>query len=178
MIPSDGTLSNESIAKIDELVNRVQALADPTARALAVDLVQAVMNLHAAAFDQVLKIVGSSAPETVQTLAADDIVSRVLVLHGLHPDNFDVRIARAIDKLQRYFDSRGGGIEVLEAGPDLVRIRFTGNRPGSGSAARNVIENVIYEAAPEVGELVLEGVEEQHEAAGFVPLESLLAGHV
>ena len=62
----------------------------------------------------------------------------------------------------------------VEAEPELIRVRFTGNRPGAGPAARKVIEDVIYEAVPEVGELIVEGAAEEHES-GFVPLASLLA---
>lgn len=157
-------------AKIDELIQQVTALRDPAARDLAIELVQAVMGLHASALERILEL----APEAVPTIAADELVSRVLVLHGLHPDDFATRFARAIDHLERFFDSRGGRIEVLDPGPDVVRLRFTGNRPGAGAAARQAIEDAIYEAVPEAGELIVEGAGEEREP-GFVPLASLLA---
>ena len=43
-------------------------------------------------------------------------------------------------------------------------------------AARKAIEDAIYETVPEIGELIVEGAEEEHEP-GFVPLASLLATH-
>lgn len=162
------------ISQIDELMPKLNALPDPAARAVAVELVQTVMNLHAAALERVLEIVAASAPGVIQALGADDLVSRMLVLHGMHPDDFQTRLGRAIDELQCFFDSRGAGIEVLEAGPERVRVRFNGSRPGSGQAARKTIEDVIYETVPEVGELIVEGAAEEH-GAGFVPLASLLA---
>jgi hypothetical protein len=168
MTPANGSLSKESIAKIDELVREVQALADPRARDLAVELVQVVMNLHTTALERMLEVAAASAPEMAGAMAADDAVSRVLLLHGLHPDDFDTRLARAIDHLQRFFDSRGAGLEVLDARPELVQVRFT------GKAARRTIEDVIYEMAPEIGEVIVEITGEEHEA-GFVPLASLLA---
>jgi len=174
MTPANGSPSKESIARIDELVQAVQALPDPRARELAVELVQAVMGLHAAALHRMVEIVSASAPGAAEAIAVDHLASRVPVLHGLHPDGLDTRLARAIDQLQRYFDSRGAGIEVLEAGPEVVRLRFTGSRPGAGASARRTIEDAIYELAPEIGELIIEGTEEEHEA-GFVPLASLLA---
>ncbi len=168
------TAADDGISQIDELILKVNALPDPAARAAAVELVQAVMRLHATALQQVLDLVSVSAPEVVGALAADETVSRVLVLHGIHPDNFDQRFARALDRLQHYFDSRGARIEVLQAGPELIRVRFEGHRPGSGAAARKVIEDAVYEAVPEAGELIVDGTEVEHEP-GFVPLESLLA---
>jgi hypothetical protein len=161
------------VAEIDELVRKVQQLPDP-ARTISVDLVQAVMNLHAAALERMLEVVAATAPATIEALAADELVSRVLVLHGLHPDDFTARLERALDRLQRHFDSRGARVEVLEAAPEVIRVRFTGNRPGAGAAARKLIEDVIYEATPEVGSLIVEGVEEE-QPEGFVPLASLLA---
>jgi hypothetical protein len=156
-------------ARIDELVQQIEAVPDPAARALATDLVQAVMRLHAEALERILAL----APESIAAIAGDDLVSRVLVLHGLHPDDFDTRLARAMDKLQRFFDSRGAGIELLEASPELLRVRFTGKRPGSGPAARQTIEDAIYEAVPEAGGVFVEVAGEGE--SGFVPLASLLA---
>ena len=156
--------------KIDELVQRVLALGDPAARDVAIELVQAVMELHASALERILEL----TPDAVPRIAADELASRVLVLHGLHPDDFATRFARAVDHLERFFDSRGGRMEVLDPGPDVVRLRFSGNRPDAGPAARQAIENAIYEAVPEVGELIVEGAGEEREP-GFVPLASLLA---
>jgi hypothetical protein len=168
------TTAGGSISQIDELLLKLDALPDRAARTLAMDLLQAVMKLHADALQRALDILTASAPELATELGADEFVSRVLVLHGIHPDDFETRFARAIDKLERFFDSRGAGIQVLEAAPELIRLRFNGSRPGSGPAARKAIEDAIYEAVPEVGELMVEGIEVKQEP-GFVPLASLLA---
>lgn len=173
MTPAGGNLAKESIAKIEELVQQVQSLPDPAARGIAVQLVQAVMSLHASALERMLEIVEAAGAAALPVLAADHLVSKVLVLHGLHPDEFETRFAGAIDRLQRHFDSRGARLEVLEGGPEIIRLRFTASRPGAGRAARQTIEDALYEAVPELGELILEGAGEEHEA-GFVPLAALL----
>ena len=139
---------------IDELIQQVSTLPDPHARAVAMELVQSVMELHASALRRVLEL----APDVAPRLAADVEVSRVLVLHGLHPDDFETRFARAIAKL-------GPGIEVLERSPEVVHVRA--HRP------KAVIEDVLYEAVPEIGELIVESTEQEREP-GFVPLSSLL----
>ncbi len=171
MSNSDSTIIN----RIDDLVQQLERLPDASARTLATELVNAVMALHAASLERILAIIAASAPDTLRALAADDQVSPVLVLHGLHPDTFEMRLLRAVEKLQVFFDSRGAGIELLDAEPHLVRVRFTGRRAGAGAAARQLIESAIYEAVPEVEALVIEGATEEHEAGQFVPLASLLA---
>jgi len=175
MTPADGGSPKESIARIEELVRRIESLPDPSARRAAVDLVQAVMGLHEAALARMLEVVAAAGngAATMEAMAADDLISSVLCLHGVHPDDVETRLRRAIDKLHRYFDSRGAGIVLLEFNPELVRVRYTGTRAGSGAAAKQVIEETIYEAAPEIVNLVIEGTEERD--PGFVPLANLMA---
>ena len=174
MTIAEGSPTKESIARIDELVARLQALPESSARLLAVDLIQAVMNLHAEAIDRMLEMVSASTPGALSDLGADPLVSAVLALHGMHPEDFATRFARAAERLREYFDSRGAGVEVLEASPECVRIRFHGKRPGSSPAARQVIEDAVYEATPEVADLIIDGLEAETEG-GFVPLASLMA---
>jgi len=152
---------------IDDLIRQLQELPDPAARAVAIDLVQAVMSLHKSALERILE----RAPEAAPRIAADDLVSSVLAMHGLHPDGFGTRLGRVIQKLQKMFDSRGIGIQVVEAGPDLVRVQLTGGGRGAGPA-REIIEDAIYDAVPEVGALFVESADQ--EPQGFVPLKSLL----
>lgn len=167
-------MPTESVSRIEELIRQAEALLDPAARRTAIELVQAVLQLHAEALDRILEVASSSGSrDVIETLAADDLVSSVLALHGLHPDSFDARIRRAMDKLRRHFDSRGSAIELLAAEPARVHVHFTGSRPGAGAAARRVIEDVLYEAAPEIESLVVDGADEPHEE-GFVPLSALL----
>ncbi len=158
---------------IEKLIERVEALPDAGSRGAALDLVKAVMGLHSEALARMLEIIAGSAPEAGRALAADETVARVLALHGLHPDDFDARLGRAMNKLQIWFDSRGARIELVEAAPELVRLRITTARRGSGGDARRAVEDAIYEAVPEIAELVIDGAEEA-ENAGFVPLESLV----
>src|SRR5215469_13461556 len=158
------TANQDLAAKIDELVRKTEALADPKARTIATELLQAVMAFHAGALEQLMEIVCAKCGQAaIEALAVDDTVSSMLVLHGLHPEDVETRIGRAIEKLRMYFDSRGGKIALLDASPEGVRVRFTGHRPGSRSAAKQVIENAIYQAAPDLQDLIIEGVEEPHD---------------
>jgi len=176
-MPVDEKQASEAIARIDDLVHKAESLQDPSARAVAVDLAQAVLSLHATALHRMLEVVssgGAAGAEAIAAMASDDLVSSVFVLHGLHPDDVETRVRRAFEKLRHHFDSRGAGIALLDLDSKTVHLRFTGSRPGAGPAARQVIEDAICEAAPEILNIVIEGVEEVR-PSGFVPLTDLMS---
>lgn len=174
-MPLNSDPSKESIGRIEQLVRKAESLPDPSARSLAADLVQAVMEYHATALERILQVVAAHDQEgsTIDELTSDELVSSVLVLHGLHPSDLNTRIHSAVEKLRQFFDPRGT-IELLEVSAELVRVRFTGKRPGSGEAAKQVIEDALFEAAPEIQQLVVEGTEGQSDS-NFVSLKDLVA---
>lgn len=165
----------QTIARIGELVRQTESIADPAARGAAIDLLQAVMELHAAALDRMLEVIsGASNTNVISAIAADSLVSSVLVLHGLHPLDTETRVRAAFEKLRTFFDVRGAGLSLVSADNATVHVRFQGSRPGSAQAARQVIEDAFYEAAPEIAQLIIDGVDERPEP-GFVPLTQLAA---
>jgi Fe-S cluster biogenesis protein NfuA len=173
----------ERIGRIDELVRKLEAGADPALRAIAKDLMQSVMDLHAATLDRLLEIVakaGDGGVGLVDELGADDLVGSVLVLYGLHPADFETRVRRGIEKVVPLLRSRGATVDVLEIDGDRVTMRLhTNGHGGCGSTAdglKSAIQDAIYGAAPDVATLVVEPVERQSSGSGFVPLESLAGG--
>lgn len=162
----------ESVARIDELVRKTESELDPSARAVAVELVQAVMELHRLALERVVEALVADSIEAIRSgVANDDLVSAVLSLHGIHPEPLETRVHKAIEKLRVYFDSRGAGIALAGIDSGVIRVRYTPARPGDGSTAKRLIEAALYEAAAEIEAVVIEGVDPQ---AGFVPLSALL----
>jgi hypothetical protein len=164
--------SRELIAKIDELVQATESVIDPHARATATELVQAVMALHSAAIGRMLELISQSADgsESMASMVSDELVSSVLVLHGLHPDDAETRVRRAFEKLRRHFDSRGGRIELLEVDSQVVRMRLSGR--AATPANKSLVEDAIVQAAPEIETVIVEGIQIQHDV-NFVPLAEL-----
>jgi Fe-S cluster biogenesis protein NfuA len=71
-------------------------------------------------------------------------------------------------------------VELLEASEATVRVRVTPAAHSCGSTTstlRTSVEDAVYEAAPEVGSLVIEGLEEKS-ASGFVSLDTLVSSAV
>jgi hypothetical protein len=151
---------------IEELVERVRALPDPQARNLALDLVQAVMDLHAAGLERIMKVVSETDPAGAMeaALVSDDLVSNILLLHDLHPLELEKRVLHALNRPE--FRARGARVELVSANGGIVRLRIEG-----GPALRTAVENAVSNAAPDAASIVIEGAP----AANFVPLEQLLA---
>jgi hypothetical protein len=175
--------SKEWAARIEELTSRADALKDPEARRVAVDLLQVVMDYHAAAIERMMRIVNESegGASIAGSIAEDGLAASVLLLHDLHPDGFETRVRRAVDKLRLRLNPRGANLTLLGLDPPgmdsgVVRLRYEPPRNGHVPSARNLIEDGIVEMAPETVEVSIEGLEEQPASNGFVPLQALFAG--
>jgi Fe-S cluster biogenesis protein NfuA/nitrite reductase/ring-hydroxylating ferredoxin subunit len=90
----------------------------------------------------------------------DDLVASLLVLHGLHPLNVEMRIARALDRVRPYLGSHGGDVKLLGVNEGVVHLRLEGSCHGCPSSTvtmKLAIERAIEEAAPEVVRIEVEG---------------------
>ena len=177
---------HERFARIEELVGRMEMLADPAARASARELVQTLMDLHGSGIERMLEIIAETkAPGIgpgvglIDELAKDELVAGLLLLYGLHPLHLDTRVRQALDEVRPYLKSHGGNVELLGVEEGVVRLRLEGSCHGCASSALTLklaIEEAIYEAAPDVVALEVEGVVEQQSRAvpAFVQLQGKL----
>jgi len=176
---NDRIRSQEWIDKIEGLVRRAETLSDPEARRIAVDLLQAVLEFHAAGLDRMMEIIadsGASGEAIFEKIATEDLTSSLLLLHDLHPDDLETRIDRAVQKLQQQvFSPLGARLSVLAIESGTIRLFFDSQRAWSGTPVKASIEAAISQAAPEISNIVIEGLKEPP-AADFVPISDLLAG--
>jgi Fe-S cluster biogenesis protein NfuA len=147
--------------RVEKLVGRLESSNDPELRAVALELVQCVMELHGAALDRMLgSISQTSAGEAALDVALeDDLVSSVLLLHGLHPDTMETRVLRALEKVRPYLHSHGGDVEVLSVGDGVVRLKLLGSCgscPSSSVTLKNAVEEALCQAAPDIEKIVAE----------------------
>jgi hypothetical protein len=177
-MPSEEILSRDRIKRIEELILRAEALPDLAAKSLLIELLQSVMELHAAGIDRMLEIVAAAGPageRIVELMAADRVSSSVLLLHGLHPDDLQTRVGRAVEKLRLRFGPRGGTLSLVGFEDGVVHLRYESASQRSVDPEKETIEDALYEAAPEVEGVVIEGLRKPP-VAGFVPVADLLAG--
>jgi Fe-S cluster biogenesis protein NfuA/nitrite reductase/ring-hydroxylating ferredoxin subunit len=96
-------------------------------------------------------------------LTSDPLVESLLLLHGLHPLDVDTRIQRALDRVRPYLGSHAGGVEYIGVSDGVARLKLEGNCDGCPSSTVTVqlaIEGAVQDAAPEVSQVLVEGVTE------------------
>ncbi len=171
---SDEVRSREWVGRIEALVRQAESLPDSRSRALTVELLQAVIDFHGAGLRRVLEIAEAAGPagrEIVEAIAADDVASGMLLLHDIHPDDCETRVRRAIETLRLRFNPRGADVRLVSIADGTARVRYESART-TLAGVKHDIENAIYDAAPEIETVLVEGVREAH-APGFVPLTDL-----
>ncbi|MBA2304538.1 MAG: NifU family protein [Acidobacteria bacterium] len=165
------------LQRVEALVETVQRTADPSVRAATQELVEAILDLHGAGLDRMLEIVSGVADNgaaMMDRFTRDELIASVLLLHGLHPVDFDTRVDKAIESLGAPLQAQGGAIELLSIEEGVVRLRLSRSGRGcSGSTAlQQTIRGAFYEAAPDLQRLDIDEVTEPAPVA-VVPLSSL-----
>ena len=138
--------------RVEEILDRLAESGDPAAAAAAEELVRSLMDFYGAGLARVLHLLSGASGasgEAAARLLGDDLVASLLVLHDLHPEDRDTRIARALDGVREH------PLEVVgfdeESGTLTVRAQEAGGCGcGSGSGAREAAEAALACFAPEV----------------------------
>lgn len=174
----DNQHTREQIEQVEFLLKRFDECADANVRDDAAKLVHALMDIHGAGLGRIVDLLandGEPGAETLAKLAADETVSGLLVLYGLHPVSFNDRLRVAIEKLQPLLSSHDSSVEVISARPEMVHLRLVANGQGchsGGAQLKQVIEETIMGAAPDL--LTLQIEESPREVTPvFVPLQGL-----
>jgi Fe-S cluster biogenesis protein NfuA/nitrite reductase/ring-hydroxylating ferredoxin subunit len=103
------------------------------------------------------RIVSAADDSTLDAFLGDELVSHLLLLHGLHPLPVEQRVTAALDEVRPYLRSHGGEVELVEVSGDTVRLRLAGSCSGCPSSTMTLklaIENAIQKAAPEIEQVI------------------------
>ncbi len=167
------------IQRIGDLVRTLENIPDPESRASAKTLVQLILDLHATGLERAMEIVakaGDSGLRTIDDLGRDPLVSSLLVLYGLHPLDFESRVEQAVEKVRPQVRKGGGEVELIGLDEQVVRLHLQVTGHSCGSTAKTLkalVEGALYEAAPDMRTLSIEGIDDEAGASGFVPLGKL-----
>lgn len=167
------TSDEQRIAEaIERKLDELQARLDPRAFDQAVGLLQLVNELYGSGLRRVMELAERHAPQFVAHLTGDELLASLLVANGLHPDDLQVRLSRALDDVRPFLAGHGGDVELLEIDEQVgaVRLRLLGSCDGCPSSAvtlRMTVERAIVDAAPEI---TIIDVEEPSDASVTTPI--------
>jgi hypothetical protein len=138
------------------------------------------MDMHGAGLERVMEIVfqsGEQGAGLIEELGQDPLVSSLLVLYGLHPDDLQTRVERKLKQVDSKLHKMGAEAGLVSVQDGHIHLKAHVDGHSCGSTARSVqtiLEEAIYEAAPDLSSLKVEGLEEPA-ASGFVGLDKLTA---
>jgi hypothetical protein len=176
---ANGGAFHDQIRQLGNLIAQFDQFPDSPQKAACVELVQLLLDLHGTGLERAMEIVfegGTQGPSIVDTLAKDAIVSSLLVLYSLHPDDLETRVRRAVEHMRPRLRKLACSAEVVGLNDGLAQLQVTTSGHGCGSSTKEVraiVEEGVYELAPDIAALEILGLEEPS-STGFVALESLL----
>lgn len=179
---SSPTLDPAACGERIELLLEASAAAGPVMRERAEELVRLVVELYGAGLERVLELAydgGALSDELLASFAGDELVSSLLLVHGLHPYGVEERVERALDGVRPYLGSHGGDVRLLDVSDEgVVRLQLLGSCDGCASSAVTLelaVEDAIRAAAPEVVRIDVEEATPASGAAtpGLIPVAQL-----
>jgi Fe-S cluster biogenesis protein NfuA len=154
-------VAREQVARVEGLLERLEALPDPAARETATEVVQALLDLYGEGLGRIVDVLAERDDGTLaDALSKDELVAHLLLLHGLHPVPVQERVREALEGVLPYLESHGGSVELLGVDEGIVQLRLEGSCSGCPSSAMTLklaIEEAIFKAAPDVDEVRAEG---------------------
>lgn len=150
-------LLRQDADRVEVLLDEIRGLVGPLAWGRVEELVERIVRFHGAGLRRVLELSTSAKevdPSFANDLVEDELVSSLLLLHGLHPLSTAERVERALAEVRPYLSSHAGGVELLEIDESgVAHLRLLGSCQGCPSSRATIddaIQRAVEEAAPEV----------------------------
>jgi Fe-S cluster biogenesis protein NfuA len=178
------TALQKRMQRIGEIVEQLETASDPNTRAIARELLESLMALHGAGIERILEIAansGEAGESVIRKCGRDELVSSLLLLYGLHPENLSTRVTRALEKLRTSLESHAAKAELLSISDDgvvSVRLHLKPNGGCGSSAAtlKSTVESALQDAAPDATSIVVEETGASLTSSGFVSIAQLASG--
>ncbi|POX55830.1 hypothetical protein C3489_08190 [Streptomyces sp. Ru71] len=158
------------LARLDEVLAGLESAPGP-----AMEAVRLLTEVYGEALARVLDHAERPLRET---LAKDELLGHLLVLHDIHPEPPERRAERAVRKLRPAVRERGGDLVWAGVEGQVARVRLDsggGCGSGCGGGSEGVVDAVraaVLAVAPEL-ESVEAVTEERKAAPAFVPLSTI-----
>jgi hypothetical protein len=93
----DDVEARERVARVETLLEELDSLADSAAREKATELVAALLDVYGEGLSRIVAQVAERDDGALaEALAGDELVSHLLLLHGLHPVPLEASWTRCV----------------------------------------------------------------------------------
>ncbi len=146
------------LLRVESLVEALEKLGNPVARATAQELMKTLLSLHRDGLARMLEMLSATADgaATVAEMGRDPLVGNLLLLHGLHPVDVETRVRQALDRVRPMIRGHGGELEMVAVAQDRARLRLLGNCSLSAEALAHALEEAFMSVAPDVQAIEVE----------------------
>jgi len=150
--------------RVEELLGALRTGSATDPGRTAEELVRLLVGLYGDGLGHIVAALAEQGPPgaaMLDRLTEDPLVESLLLLHDLHPLDVDARVQRALDRVRPYLGSHAGGVEYLGVSDGVARLRLEGSCHGCPSSTATVqlaITGAVKDAAPEVDDVVVEGM--------------------
>ena len=158
------------MARVQELTGRLEDLDHPICRDLAEELTSAVVQLYGAGLERIVELADD---DTRSSLAADDLVASLLLIHDLYPVPLEERVHQALETVRPYMESHGGNVELLGIEDGIAKLRLEGSCKScraSSSTLELAVKQALQEAAPDLEGMDVEGIAAEDDEITGTPL--------
>jgi hypothetical protein len=148
-----GSTAQAESGRIQHLLDEIRDLAPAPAWERVEELVRRLLALYGEGLSRTLDHAHACGADGAfdQRLGADELVSSLLLLHGLHPLPTRDRVLRAVEQLRAHLEPRGGRAEVVAVDGAVARLRFAGSQ-----ALEALLRRAVEDAAPELQRVDIE----------------------
>ena len=155
------------VERVQELQARLESSGEEATRMVAEELVAAIVKMYGAGLERIVGALmgaGAEGERIATTLAADELVATLLLIHDLHPVPLEQRVQDALDSVRPYMESHGGNVELLSLEHRVARIHLRGSCSDCSASSVTLelaIKQALEEAAPDLEGLEVEGMTAQ-----------------
>ena len=147
--------------RIEELLQTVATFSDPQVRATTEELVHVLLDMYGQGLTRVLQHIAQTPGglNLIETLADDELVESLLLLHGLHPRSLAERVTKVIGEIQPYLTRHGAQATLLRIEEGVAYLLLASQSRGCSSTlslmSTKIVET-LHEAIPDLEDVRIE----------------------
>ncbi|MFD2764912.1 hypothetical protein [Micromonospora eburnea] len=135
------------LARLDAVLGQLEQTPGRTAE-LALEAVELLTGVYGEALARVTDLAAASPP-ALDRLTGDELLRHLLLLHRIHPDPVERRVAGAVDDLRPQLRAQGAEIALVGVRDEVATISVSASSCGA-AALRDLVREQVLTFAPEL----------------------------